>query len=46
MQFGTFGPAPSDDPAANLGGRPAGPVLIGTDVRFTSDGVAVLVPSA
>ena len=34
---GTFGPAASDDPAVNLGGRPAGPVVLGKDVRFTSD---------
>lgn len=34
---GTFGPAASDDPAVNLGGRPAGPVVVGKDVRFTSD---------
>ena len=34
---GTFGPAESDDPAANLGGRPPGPIVLGKDVRFTSD---------
>lgn len=36
-QRGTFGPAASDDPAVNLGGRPAGPVVLGKDVRYTSD---------
>ncbi|MFH1464234.1 MAG: phosphoglucomutase, alpha-D-glucose phosphate-specific [Pseudomonadota bacterium] len=34
---GTFGPAASDDPAVNLRGGPPGPVVIGKDVRFTSD---------
>jgi phosphoglucomutase len=34
---GTFGPADSDDPAANLRGRFPGPVVLGKDVRYTSD---------
>jgi phosphoglucomutase len=34
---GTFGPADSDDPTVNLGGRPAGPIVIGKDVRHGSD---------
>ena len=34
---GTFGPADSDDPATNLGGRAPGPVVLGKDVRYTSD---------
>ena len=36
-QRGTFGPADSDDPVANLRGRPAGPIVLGKDVRFSSD---------
>jgi phosphoglucomutase len=34
---GTFGPSGSDDPAVNLGGRPAGAIVIGKDVRHSSD---------
>jgi phosphoglucomutase len=34
---GTFGPAASDDPAVNLRGAPPGPVILGKDVRYTSD---------
>lgn len=34
---GTWGPADSDDPAANLRGGLPGPVFLGKDVRFTSD---------
>lgn len=34
---GTFGPADSDDPAINLGGHPAGAIVIGMDVRHSSD---------
>ena len=34
---GTWGPADSDDPAANLRGGLPGPVFLAKDVRFTSD---------
>lgn len=36
-QRGTFGPSPSDDPNVNLAGHPLGPIVLGKDVRFTSD---------
>jgi len=34
---GTFGPIDSDERSAEIGDRPLGPIVLGKDVRFTSD---------